>query len=59
VLLIGINIAGSGFEYWGGGVYCSEHVNGLPPTQIACQVPVPPANTTFVNGTCYAPAVSD
>ena len=54
----GINIAGTGFQYWGGGVFCAENVNGLAPQQIACQVPVPPANTTFVTGECYAPAVS-
>lgn len=53
----GINIAGSGFQYWGGGVFCAQHIGGLPPQQIACQVPVPPANTTFVTGECYAPAV--
>jgi len=54
----GINIAGTGFQYWGGGVFCAENVKGLAPQQIACQVPVPPANTTFVTGECYAPAVS-
>ena len=54
----GINIAGTGFQYWGGGVFCAENVKGLAPEQIACQVPVPPANITFVTGECYAPAVS-
>jgi len=32
VILIGANLLGTGFSYWGGGVYCAENVSTTHPT---------------------------
>ena len=64
-------------QSWGGGAYCEEYQNGLPPAAETCLVPYnatiyqsEPGNagivptqyeltngTTYMNGTCYAPAI--
>eukprot|EP00877_Chromochloris_zofingiensis_P003759 jgi/Chrzof1/13384/Cz07g31020.t1 len=51
IILIGAKLAGTGLQYWGGGVFCAENYEHLPTVFSNCSIPTAAGGSVIAN--CY------